>query len=71
YCDPEMDKALAAGVRERDTSKRAQAYAQAQKQFYETVPLVKIGDMFQLDGATKDLKGYKVFFLRRFWNVSK
>jgi peptide/nickel transport system substrate-binding protein len=71
YCDPEMDKALAAGVREREPERRAQAYAQAQKQFYETVPLVKIGDMFQLDGATKALKGYKVFFLRRFWNVSK
>jgi peptide/nickel transport system substrate-binding protein len=71
YCDPEMDKALAAGVRERDPARRAQAYAQAQKQFYETVPLVKIGDMFQLDGASKALKGYRVFFLRRFWNVSK
>jgi ABC-type transport system substrate-binding protein len=66
-----MDKALAAGVRERDPARRAQAYAQAQKQFYETVPLVKIGDMFQLDGASKALKGYRVFFLRRFWNVSK
>ena len=39
--------------------------------FYETVPLVKMGDMFQLDGASKTVKGYKVFFLRRFWNVSK
>ena len=71
YCDPEMDKALATGVREREPERRAQAYAQAQKQFYESVPLVKIGDMFQLDGASKALKGYRVFFLRRFWNVSK
>jgi peptide/nickel transport system substrate-binding protein len=71
YCDPEMDKALAAGVREREPERRAQAYAQAQKQFYETVPFVKVGDMFQLDGASKALKGYRVFFLRRFWNVSK
>jgi peptide/nickel transport system substrate-binding protein len=71
YCDPEMDRALAAGVREREPERRAQAYAQAQKQFYESVPLVKIGDMFQLDGASKALKGYRVFFLRRFWNVSK
>jgi peptide/nickel transport system substrate-binding protein len=71
YCDPEMDKALAAGVREREPEKRAQAYAQAQKEFYETVPFVKVGDMFQLDGASKALKGYRVYFLRRFWNVSK
>lgn len=71
YCDPEMDRALAAGVREREPERRAQAYAQAQKQFYESVPLVKIGDMFQLDGASKAVKGYRVFFLRRFWNVSK
>jgi peptide/nickel transport system substrate-binding protein len=71
YCDPEMDKALAAGVREREPEKRAQAYAQAQRQFYETVPFVKVGDMFQLDGASKAVKGYRVFFLRRFWNVSK
>jgi peptide/nickel transport system substrate-binding protein len=71
YCDPEMDKALAAGVREREPERRAHAYAQAQKQFYETVPFVKIGDMFQLDGASKALRGYRIFFLRRFWNVSK
>jgi len=71
YCDPEMDKILATGVREREPSSRAQAYAQAQKHFYETVPFVKVGDMFQLDGASKALKGYRVYFLRRFWNVSK
>jgi peptide/nickel transport system substrate-binding protein len=71
YCDPEMDKALAAGVREREPERRAQAYAQAQKQFYETVPFVTVGDMFQLDGASKAVKGYRIFFLRRFWNVSK
>jgi peptide/nickel transport system substrate-binding protein len=71
YCDPEMDKALATGVKEREPARRAQAYAQAQKEFYETVPFVKMGDMFQLDGASKAVKGYRVFFLRRFWNVSK
>ena len=71
YCDPEMDRALAAGVREREPERRAQAYAQAQKQFYETVPFVKVGDMVQLDGASKAVKGYRIFFLRRFWNVSK
>jgi hypothetical protein len=35
------------------------------------VPFVKVGDMFSLDGANKSVRGYKVFFLRRFWNVTK
>ena len=48
-----------------------QAYAQAQKQFYETVPLVKIGRHVPAGRRQQDVKGYKVFFLRRFWNVSK
>ncbi|HEV8673525.1 MAG TPA: ABC transporter substrate-binding protein, partial [Methylomirabilota bacterium] len=71
YCDAEMDRALLAGFREREPAKRAQAYAQVQTVFYETVPFVKVADMFQLDGASKTLKGYRVYFLRRFWNVSK
>ncbi len=71
YCDSEMDKWLLVGLRVRDAGRRAQAYAMAQRQFYNTVPLVKVGDMFSLDGASKALKGYKVYFLRRFWNVSK
>ncbi|MGQ0572103.1 MAG: ABC transporter substrate-binding protein [Armatimonadota bacterium] len=71
YCDPEMDKWLIVGLRVRDPERRAQAYAMAQRQFYETVPFVKIGDMFSLDGATKGIRDYKVYFLRRFWNVTK
>ncbi len=71
YCDPEMDKWLIVGLRVRDPERRAQAYAMVQRQFYETVPFVKIGDMFSLDGASKTVQGYKVFFLRRFWNVTK
>jgi peptide/nickel transport system substrate-binding protein len=71
YCDHEMDKWLIVGLRVRDPQARARAYANAQRQFYESVPFVKIGDMFALDGASTQLKGYKVFFLRRFWNVSK
>ena len=71
YCDPEMDKWLIAGLRAGDPNQRAQAYAMAQRQFYETVPLVKVGDLFILDGASKALDGYRVFFLRRFWNVTK
>jgi peptide/nickel transport system substrate-binding protein len=71
YCDPEMDKWLITGLRAGDPAQRAQAYAMVQRQFYETVPFVKIGDMFSLDGASKSLNGYKVFFLRRFWNVTK
>jgi peptide/nickel transport system substrate-binding protein len=71
YCDPEMDKWLIVGLRVRDPERRAQAYAMAQRQFYETVPFVKVGDMFSLDGASKAIKGYRVFFLRRYWNVTK
>jgi len=71
YCDQEMDKWLHAGVKAGDFKGRAQAYAMAQRQFYETVPFVKIGDLFSLDGASKGLQGYKVYFLRRFWNVTK
>ncbi len=71
YCDPEMDRWLAAGVKAGNVKERAQAYAMAQRQFYQTVPFVKIGDLFSLDGASKNLQGYRVFFLRRFWNVTK
>ncbi|MDR7481044.1 MAG: ABC transporter substrate-binding protein [Armatimonadota bacterium] len=71
YCDPEMDKWLIVGLRVRDPERRAQAYAMAQRQFYESVPFVKVGDMFSLDGATRALKGYKIYFLRRYWNVTK
>ena len=71
YCDPEMDKWLHAGVKAGDVKERAHAYTMAQRQFYETVPFVKIGDLFSLDGDSKSLQGYKVFFLRRFWNVTK
>jgi peptide/nickel transport system substrate-binding protein len=71
YCDSEMDKWLIVGLRVRDPERRAQAYAMAQRQFYESVPFVKVGDMFSLDGINKAVRGYKVFFLRRFWNVTK
>lgn len=71
YCDNEMDKWLVVGLRIRDPERRAQAYAQAQRAFYETVPFVKIGDFHSMDGASQALKGYQVFFQRRFWNVSK
>jgi peptide/nickel transport system substrate-binding protein len=71
YCDPEMDKWLIVGLRVRDPERRAQAYAMAQRAFYDSVPFVKVGDMFSLDGASKAVRDYKVFFLRRFWNVTK
>jgi peptide/nickel transport system substrate-binding protein len=71
YCDNEMDKWLIVGLRIRDPERRAQAYAMAQREFYESVPFVKVGDMFSLDGVNKGVRGYRVFFLRRFWNVSK
>ena len=71
YCDPEMDKWLIVGLRVRDPERRAQAYAMAQRAFYDSVPFVKVGDMFSLDGVSKSVRGYKVFFLRRFWNVTK
>jgi peptide/nickel transport system substrate-binding protein len=71
YCDAEMDKWLIVGLRVRDPERRAQAYAMAQREFYESVPFVKVGDMFSLDGVNKGVRGYRVFFLRRFWNVSK
>jgi peptide/nickel transport system substrate-binding protein len=71
YCDNEMDKWLVVGLRVRDPARRAEAYAQAQRAFYETVPFVKIGDFHSMDGASKALTGYQVFFQRRFWNVSK
>jgi len=71
YCDNEMDKWLIVGLRVRDPERRAQAYAMAQREFYESVPFVKVGDMFSLDGVNKGVRGYRVFFLRRFWNVTK
>jgi hypothetical protein len=66
-----MDKWLIVGLRVRDPERRAQAYAMAQRAFYDSVPFVKVGDMFSLDGVAKGVRGYKVFFLRRFWNVTK
>ncbi len=71
YCDNEMDKWLIVGLRVRDPQRRAQAYAMAQREFYESVPFVKVGDLFSLDGMHKSVRGYKIFFLRRFWNVTK
>jgi peptide/nickel transport system substrate-binding protein len=71
YCDNDMDKWLVVGLRIRDPERRAHAYAQAQRAFYDTVPFVKIGDFHSMDGANQALKGYQVFFQRRFWNVSK
>lgn len=71
YCDSEMDKWLVVGLRVRDPERRAQAYANAQRAFYDSVPFVKIGDFHSMDGASQALKGYQVFFQRRFWNVSK
>lgn len=71
YCDSEMDKWLVVGLRIRDPQRRAQAYAQAQRAFYETVPFVKLGDFHSMDGMSQAVKGYQVFFQRRFWNVSK
>ncbi|HET8678473.1 MAG TPA: ABC transporter substrate-binding protein [bacterium] len=71
YCDGEMDKWLIVGLRVRDPQRRAQAYAMAQREFYESVPFVKVGDLFSLDGMHKGVRGYKIFFLRRFWNVTK
>ncbi|MGQ0551211.1 MAG: ABC transporter substrate-binding protein [Armatimonadota bacterium] len=71
YCDNEMDKWLIVGLRVRDPERRAQAYAMAQREFYESVPFVKVGDLFSLDGMNKGVRGYRVFFLRRFWNVTR
>lgn len=71
YCDGEMDAYLMAGMVSLNPAERRQAYVDVQKRFHETIPFLRIGDLFILDAFRTNVHGFETWFLRRYWNVER
>ncbi|GAB7263672.1 hypothetical protein DZJ_02220 [Dickeya ananatis] len=57
YSNPDVDKAIVAGLATSDNSKRATAYADAQKLIWKDAPVVFLGVPDNLVGKVKNLSG--------------
>ncbi|ACZ75036.1 glutathione ABC transporter substrate-binding protein [Dickeya zeae] len=57
YSNPDVDKAIVAGLATSDNSKRAAAYADAQKLIWKDAPVVFLGVPDNLVGKVKNLSG--------------
>jgi peptide/nickel transport system substrate-binding protein len=69
YRNPEVDKLVAAAMRESNFQKRYDIYKQLQQKTYEEVIFLKEFDdnMYQLHSAK--LKGYTPWYIMRMWNT--
>ena len=68
--DEEINRLLAELARESDYKKRFVLWEQATKAFYQTVPVIRYGDLFGLRAARTHTKGFDESLMRpRFHNV--
>jgi len=69
YKNPEVDKLVAAGMRESNFPKRYEIYKKLQQITYEDVIFLKEFDdnMYQIHSAK--LKGYTPWYIMRLWNT--
>ncbi|WP_324716040.1 ABC transporter substrate-binding protein [Carboxydochorda subterranea] len=72
YSDPRMDQALDAVMRHRPQAERKKILDTIQRLAYETVPNIRLGDLFGLEGTRTDVQGYEPWYVTpRFWNVQR
>ena len=71
YSNPKVDELFAQGRAEFDPAARYKIYEQIQDIIYDDIPVIKHGDVFNVDAANNRIQGFKVFYTTpRFWNVT-
>jgi peptide/nickel transport system substrate-binding protein len=72
YCNPAMEAALARVNSGAGLEERQKAWQAAQKQAWEDLAVLRIGDYFEPEATRRTLRGYVPFYTTpRFWNVSQ
>lgn len=69
YCSDEMEALLLQGIQESAVEKRQDIYREIQELAYNDVPVVLVGDIFELEAAQSRVQGFASWYTPRFWNV--
>lgn len=72
YNNPQMDSLLTQLRRGLPFDQRKQVWDRIQKLVWDDVPVIKVGDYFELEGVRSNVQNYHPFYvIPRFWNVTK
>ncbi len=70
YNNPKTDALLDAMRTSTNFDNSKKLFAEVQAQFWEDVPVIKVGNLHRFNVARKHVKGYKFFMESFYWNIS-
>lgn len=69
YCSETMEDLILQGIQESDVSTRQNIYQKIQELAYNDVPVIMIGDIYELEASQIFVQGFSSWYTPRFWNV--